>query len=107
MKRTITILAIACTLACTARHGATDTAAGLRAPIDPPDNFTTPDPSGAACRSPMTDPRDGTTLRLVWSSGGLGEYEVPKGRYGVGADEVLRVDCASGKAIGIVKRRKS
>jgi hypothetical protein len=107
MKRLVTTLAIACALACAARRGATTTTAELRAPINPPENFAASDPSGAACLSPMTDPRDGTVLRLVWSSGGVGEYEVPKGRYGVGADEVLRVDCASGKAIGIAKRRKS
>ena len=106
MKRAIAIVAFACALSCSARHDAASTTGALRAPVDPPENFTTPDPSGAACRSPMTDPRDGTQLRLVWSSGGLGEYEVPAGRYGVRAGEVLRVDCASGKAVGIAKRRK-
>jgi len=52
------------------------------------------------CRSPLTDPRDGRQLRLVRSLAGRGDYEVPPSAYGLGPDELLRVDCAGGTAIG-------
>ena len=58
-----------------------------------------------ACLSPLTDPRDGTSLRLVRSQGGTrGDYEVPAGKYGMAADELLRVDCTTNRAIGVVPR---
>lgn len=59
---------------------------------------------GDACRNPMVDPRDGTRLRLVRSSGTRGDYAVPAGRYGVGGGELLRLDCATGEAVGVVRR---
>ncbi len=59
---------------------------------------------GTACRNPMIDPRDGTRLILDRSAGGRGEYIVPAGRYGVGEDEVLRIECATGRPIGIFRR---
>ena len=55
------------------------------------------------CYSPMIDPRDQTHLRLVRSAGGYGDYEVPPGRYGVGAGELLRLDCKTGQALGVVR----
>ncbi|HVR43249.1 MAG TPA: hypothetical protein VMS56_07345 [Thermoanaerobaculia bacterium] len=55
-----------------------------------------------ACRSPMVDPRDRTELELIRSQAGRGDYRVPGGRYGVGAGELLRIDCATGAPIGIV-----
>lgn len=58
----------------------------------------------SACWSPMVDPRDGTSLRLVRSANGLGDYEPPAGRYGVGSGQLLRLECASGKTVGIVAR---
>ncbi|MCB1009562.1 MAG: hypothetical protein KDB94_11800 [Acidobacteria bacterium] len=60
--------------------------------------------AAGSCWNPMVDPRDGTTLRLVRSANGAGDYEPPAGRYGVGSDQLLRLDCASGKTIGIVAR---
>jgi hypothetical protein len=70
---------------------------------DVPGQFdgTTPAPG---CRSPLTDPRDGTVLRLVRSTEDRGDYDVPAGRYGVLPGELLRVDCANGAVIGIVRR---
>jgi hypothetical protein len=54
------------------------------------------------CKNPLVDPRGGVSLTLVRSHAGQGDYTVPAGRYGVGKDELLRVDCATGHAIGIV-----
>lgn len=60
--------------------------------------------AAGTCWNPMVDPRDGGVLRLVRSANGAGDYEPPAGRYGVGSDQLLRIDCASGKTIGIVPR---
>ena len=60
--------------------------------------------SEGGCRSPIIDPRDGTRGLIVRSIIGQGDYEVPPGRYGTSRGELLRIDCVSGVAIGIVKR---
>jgi hypothetical protein len=61
------------------------------------------------CRNPMVDPRDGTVLNLAQSqrgtSGEVGDYTVPDGRYGVRSGELLRLDCSTGRVIGIVPSR--
>lgn len=56
------------------------------------------------CANPLIDPRDGTELRLMRSIMGKGDYEVPNGKYGVGSNELLRVDCSSGQPEKVVKR---
>jgi hypothetical protein len=64
--------------------------------------------AGEGCRNPMVDPRDGTTLNLVRSKDGMGDYQVMnkdyelKSQYGVDPRHLLRIDCATGKALGIV-----
>ena len=58
---------------------------------------------GSGCVSPMVDPRDGTEVRFVFSTS-YGDYEVPAGRYGAGAGDLLRLDCNTGRVIGIVRR---
>ena len=64
--------------------------------------------SGERCRNPMVDPRDGTSLNLIRSKDGTGDYQVMskdyelKSQYGVDSRHLLRVDCATGKALGIV-----
>jgi hypothetical protein len=97
--------------ACTARHPAPPP----RAPQDAPHHFllvvldasgteTTAEPLGTpACRSPLQDP-DGTRLTLERSAPGQGDYLVEGGRYGVREGELLRVECATGKPVGIVPR---
>lgn len=60
--------------------------------------------AGGTCYSPMLDPRDGTKLMLHRSAAGEGDYEVPVGRYGVAEGELLRLDCRTGTAVGIVPR---
>lgn len=76
------------------------------AALDVPPAFEHPatSASAGACLNPMRDPRDGAELRLVRSAAGRGDYEVPAGRYGVRPDELLRLDCSSGRPIGVVRR---
>ena len=63
----------------------------------------------AGCVTRMLDPRDGTRLTLVRSTHRtaspefVGDYAVePAGRYGVGAKSLLRVDCMTGRGLGVV-----
>jgi hypothetical protein len=64
--------------------------------------------SGEGCRNPMADPRNGTTLNLMRSKNGSGDYQVlgeqyeVDSTYGVDSRHLLRIDCATGKALGIV-----
>jgi hypothetical protein len=57
------------------------------------------------CRTPMTDPSDHTVLvmvRIVKDK--RADYQVPEGHYGVKAGELLRINCRTSAAIGIVPR---
>ena len=64
---------------------------------------------GEGCRNPMVDPRNGTVLNLMRSKDGAGDYQVLgvqyelESRYGVDSRHYLRVDCATGKGLGIVE----
>ena len=62
--------------------------------------------SASSCKSPLTDPRDGTRIimQTSFSNEGIGDYEVPTGKYGVEQGELLRVNCATGEVVGIVRR---
>ena len=77
-----------------------------------PDHFLVGSPTGSAtsepspgqgCRNPLVDPRDGTRIQLVRSSDNRGDYRVPDDRYGVGVEELLRVECGTGIVVGIVR----
>jgi hypothetical protein len=63
---------------------------------------------GEGCRNPMVDPRNGTALNLMRSKNGTGDYQVLGQQYeldsiyGVDSRHLLRIDCATGKALGIV-----
>ena len=73
---------------------------------DGPGQFQTADGTlnnNAACLTPLVDPRDKTSIALVRSRHGYGDYKVPAGKYGVGAAELLRVDCTVGRAVGVVR----
>lgn len=59
--------------------------------------------AGPGCLSPMIDPRDRTEIRFI-SSKWYGDYEVPAGRYGARPGEVLRLECNTGRVIGLVPR---
>jgi hypothetical protein len=64
--------------------------------------------SGEGCRNPMVDPRNGTALNLMRSKDGTGDYQILGNQYeldstyGVDSRHLLRIDCATGKALGIV-----
>jgi hypothetical protein len=86
--------------------------APVRTATDLPPAFALTDstaraPAPAAfCVGRLRDPRDDTQLVLRSSQGGVvGDYEVPVGRYGVGTNEYLRVDCRTLRALGAVPRR--
>lgn len=81
--------------------------------VQVPDHFVVVDSASAAtrepkpgegCHNPMVDPKDGAKLTLVRSSNGMGDYDVPEGRYGVGRGQLLRLDCANGRPMGVVTR---
>jgi hypothetical protein len=63
---------------------------------------------GEGCRNPMLDPRSGTALNLMRSKNGTGDYQVLgldyelDSTYGVDSRRLLRIDCSTGKALGIV-----
>ena len=59
--------------------------------------------AGPGCVSPMRDPRSGTEVRFVHSTW-YGDYEVPAGRYGSVAGELLRIECNTGRVMGLVRR---
>jgi hypothetical protein len=64
--------------------------------------------AGEGCRNPLIDARNSTVLNLMRSKDGIGDYQVLDAeyavlpRYGVDSRHYLRVDCATGKALGIV-----
>lgn len=79
----------------------------IRTAEDLPAKFDTPAGTswgGNSCRNPIVDPVDGSELVLVKSHAGLGDYSPEIGKYGVGRDELLRINCATGEVIGVVKR---
>lgn len=82
---------------------------------DLPDQFvvdgTVPSGTGRACMAHLKAPDGDTRLTLVrsidnGSAGLIGDYRVePAGRYGLDANELLRVDCDAGRARGAVGGR--
>ena len=116
VKSVLALGAAAVLAACASGRGSM--AGGIVAKADDvPDHFMVPvsglgkmeEPKqGEGCRNPMVDPRNGTTLSLVRSKDGAGDYQVLGeqydlvSRYGVDSRNYLRLDCATGKALGIV-----
>ncbi len=56
-----------------------------------------------SCKSPLIDKRNDTKIILISSKNGIGIYQVITGKYGIRKGELLRVDCKTGKSLGIVK----
>jgi len=59
--------------------------------------------AGDGCVSPMPDRRDGTRIVLARSLGGEEDYRVTGEMYHVRDGEFLRLQCNSGRVVGIVK----
>lgn len=79
----------------------------IRQPQNTPDAFIPQQGVGLdanSCKSPMIDPRDGTEIRFVRSEGGVGDYKVPNGKYGINENELLRLYCETGKVAGVVRK---
>lgn len=60
--------------------------------------------AGDGCWSPMEDPVTGVQIILIRSESGLGDYLAPSRSYGLRDDQLLRLDCNTGKVLGIVRR---
>lgn len=84
------------------------------APVTAPPSFAPQDPAGivapadtmtgSGCLSPMVDPVTGTRITLYRSESGLGDYQAPSGSYGLRDDQLLRLECNTGKVLGVVRR---
>ena len=98
------LLAAACGLSSTPFNATPRPLAGLPASLTPPPGPT----DGTACRSPLTDPADGSRLVLErsWQRDGapIGDYRAEGGRYGLRDGEFLRVDCRTWQPLGAVPR---
>lgn len=70
----------------------------------PGEEGTRPAQPGEGCRSPMVDPRSGRRIDMVRSSDSQGDYVVPDSAYGLADNELLRLDCSSGRVLGVVLR---
>jgi hypothetical protein len=106
----VLLLAIIAVLGCSSRHvEGFPTDASVRALTNAPTQFAV---SGSArtrtptdiCQNPLVEQRDGTTLRLVRSVPGRGDYEVAAGHYGAQAGDLVRVNCRTLQPIGLVRR---
>jgi hypothetical protein len=70
-------------------------------PVDPALRTVADTLAGPGCINPLADPRDGRTIQLRRSQSGVGDYETASG-YGLGPGQLLRVECNSGKVLGVV-----
>ncbi len=98
------LLAAACGSANTPFNATPRPLAGLPASLTPPPGAN----DGTACRSPLTDPADGSQLVLErsWRRDGasIGDYRPAPGKYGLREGEFLRVDCGTWTPLGAVPR---
>jgi hypothetical protein len=60
--------------------------------------------AGDGCLSPLRDPVTGVEIVLVRSESGLGDYAAPSRAYGMRDDQLIRLECNSGRVLGIVRR---
>lgn len=84
------------------------------APVTAPPRFLPPDSAkviapadtllGDGCLSPLADPVTGIQIILIRSESGLGDYLAPSGSYGIRDGQLIRLDCNTGKVLGIVRR---
>lgn len=60
--------------------------------------------AGAGCLTPLTDAITGIQIVLVRSESGLGDYQAPSKAYGLRDDQLLRLECNTGRVLGVVRR---
>ncbi len=120
LRRLFAAAALFALAACASGKGNDMSGPVVGVPLDTPDHFMVagsgigksvePKP-GEGCRNPMVDPRDKTLLELRRSANGIGDYRVMAGqdagmasgsKYGMSSRDLLRIDCATGKAVGLV-----
>ena len=98
------LAAMACGSANTPFNATPRPLAGLPASLTPPAGAN----DDTACRSPLTDPADGSrlTLERSWRRDGasVGDYRTEPGKYGLRDGEFLRVDCRTWQPLGAVPR---
>lgn len=108
MKTKVLIVILACQLISCGSMMEPDSDDIIRQPDDAPAKFTLAkgmDFEENTCKSPMLDPEDGTELIMIRSWGnGVGDYRVPKDKYGLNTGEYLRLNCETGQLIGVVKK---
>lgn len=99
---------VACGCGWNRTNGSFPSTATLHAAIDTPEQFTDLFgallPGDGVCLSPIVDPVTLVHISLIRSLPGVGDYEVRPGLYGAIASELLRVDCRTGRAMGLVSR---
>ena len=102
------VLILAASGGCSTMKGALETTPDRidRPAKDTPDLFLREDDrpnTGTPCLAVLIDPRDKTAVQLVRTIPGQGDYRVPAGKYGVTDTELIRIDCATGRPVGIVR----
>lgn len=108
---TLTALLAACS---TGGSGSTRTVLEAPPPVTAPPRFAPTSAadviapadtlSGSGCLNPMVDPVTGIQVILVRAESGLGDYEAPSGSYGLHDGQLLRLECNTGRVLGIVRR---
>lgn len=108
IRKYLMILCIAALSGCGSSNASTDADQEvLRPPSDAPESFSAvfATPVGSKdCQSRLVDPVDQVELVLIKSFDGVGDYLVPLGKYRMASDELLRINCRTGKVIGVVKK---
>jgi len=100
-------LALALT-ACSSGMGGSMSSTPQPVPATVPARFVPADTTktlpAEGCLSPLKDPKTGTTIILVRSENGVGDYLAPSGAFHIPDGKVLRLDCSSGDVLGLVQR---
>ena len=112
MRRTswmATIAVMTLATGCAVNHAAVVTP---RAALDLPGRFEPIDatartwPSdtlvGSGCLTTLKDPRDDSEIHAARAGGGMADFRIQDGRYGVRPGELLRVVCNTGQPVGVV-----
>lgn len=118
LRRSLSVALLLALAACASSKGNDMSGPVVGAVLDAPDHFMVagsgigkardPKPE-EGCRNPMVDPRDKTVLELRRSANGVGDYRpaagdggIASGKYGMSSRDLIRIDCATGKALGLV-----